>query len=353
VSVQQAPSELLATVVAGHDLSEQSAHALMGELMSGTLEPALIGALLAALRTKGESAAEVAGLVRGMLDAATRLPLDAALADRAVDTCGTGGDGAGTINVSTIAALVVAAAGVPVIKHGNRAASSLSGSADLLEAWGVAIDLGPDAAAGVLAEVGATFLFARRYHPAMRHVAPVRSALGMRTVFNLLGPLSNPAGVRRQVVGVPDARTGELVSGALARLGHTRALVVHGDDGLDELTTTTTSSIWEVRDGDVREWTLDPSTLGIAPAEPEDLRGGDVARNRVLADAIISGEPGPRADLVALNAAAALVVADVAEDLAAGLEFARTVLADGAARDVLDRWVRVSQQALADEAEEA
>jgi anthranilate phosphoribosyltransferase len=352
VSVQQSPGELLAVVVAGQDLSEESAHALMGELMSGALEPALIGALLAALRSKGESAAEVAGLVRGMLDASTRLPLDAALAARAVDTCGTGGDGAGTINVSTIAALVVAAAGVPVVKHGNRAASSLSGSADLLEAWGVAIDLGPDAAAAVLDEVGATFLFARRYHPAMRHVAPVRSALGMRTVFNLLGPLSNPAGVRRQVVGVPDVRTGELVSGTLARLGHTHALVVHGDDGLDELTTTTTSRVWEVRDGDVTEWTLDPATLGIPLASPEDLRGGDVERNRALADAIVGGEQGPRADLVALNAAAALVVADEADDLGAGLEVARTLLATGAARDVLDRWVRVSRAALATESQE-
>jgi len=348
-----APAELLATVVAGDDLSEESAHALMGSLMSGALEPALIGAILAALRTKGESSAEVAGLVRGMVDAATRLPLEETVVARAVDTCGTGGDGAGTINVSTVAALVVAAAGVPVIKHGNRAASSLSGSADLLEAWGVAIDLGPRAAAEVLDEVGATFLFARRYHPAMRHVAPVRSALGMRTVFNLLGPLSNPAGVRRQVVGVPDMHVGELVAGTLARLGHTRAFVVHGDDGLDELTTTTTSRVWEVRDGDVTEWEVDPAALGIAPVTPADLRGGDVARNRELADAIVAGEPGPHADLVALNAAAALVVADVAEDLAAGLTQARTLLADGAARELRDRWVRISQEALAREAEEA
>jgi len=352
VSVPTAPAELLAAVVAGEDLTEESAHALMGELMSGALEPALIGALLAALRAKGESSAEVAGLVRGMIDAATRLPLDATIVARAVDTCGTGGDGAGTINVSTVAALIVAAAGVPVVKHGNRAASSLSGSADLLEAWGIAIDLGPDAAAAVLDEVGATFLFARRYHPAMRHVAPVRSALGMRTVFNLLGPLSNPAGVRRQVVGVPDERVGELVAGTLARLGHTRALVVHGDDGLDELTTTTTSRVWEVRDGDVSEWRVDPRSLGLSPATAEDLRGGDVARNRELADAVVAGEPGPHADLVALNAAAALVVADVAGDLGSGLALARRLLADGAARDVLERWRTVSQEALAREASE-
>jgi anthranilate phosphoribosyltransferase len=352
VSDRPAPAELLAAVVAGDDLTEDAAHGLMGELMSGALEPALIGALLAALRSKGESSAEVAGLVRGMIDAATRLPLDAAIAARAIDTCGTGGDGAGTINVSTVAALVVAAAGVPVVKHGNRAASSLSGSADLLEAWGVAIDLGPASASAVLDEVGATFLFARRYHPAMRHVAPVRTALGMRTVFNLLGPLSNPAGVRRQVVGVPDERVGELVAGTLARLGHTRAFVVHGDDGLDELTTTTTSRVWEVRDGGVTEWRVDPAALGLAPATGDQLRGGDVARNRELADAIVAGEQGPHADLVALNAAAALVVADAVDDLAAGLELARTLLADGAAKDVLDRWVTASQAALAREATE-
>ncbi len=338
-------SQLLGELVAGHDLSEDAAYGLMGALMSGDVDPALIGALLAALRAKGESAAEVAGLVRGMIDAATPLVLDREVAERAVDTCGTGGDGAGTINVSTIAALVVAAAGVPVVKHGNRAASSRAGSADLLEAWGVAIDLGPEGAAAVLGEAGITFLFARRYHPAMRHVAPVRSALGMRTVFNLLGPLSNPARVRRQVVGVPDEDVGGLVAGTLARLGHARALVVHGGDGLDELTTTTTSSVWEVRDGTVERWTLDPSRLALAPATLDDLRGGDVERNRELADAILDGEVGARSDLVALNAAAALLVADVVPDLAAGLEVARMRLADGSARAVRDTWAAASQLA--------
>ena len=338
------PTDLLGELVAGRGLTEQDTRELMGELMSGAVDPALIGALLAAFRAKGESADEVAGLVRGMVDAATPVDLGAALTARAVDTCGTGGDGAGTINVSTVAALVVAAAGVPVVKHGNRAATSRSGSADLLEAWGVAIDLGPESALRVLEDVGVTFLFARRYHPAMRHVAPVRSALGMRTVFNLLGPLSNPARVRRQVVGVPDAASGDLVSGALARLGHTRALVVHGGDGLDELTTTTTSRVWEVREGEVAEWVLDPTELGIAPATIDELQGGDVARNRELADDILAGAVGARSDLVALNAAAALLVADVVPDLAAGLARARDVLAAGAAREVLDRWVEVSQR---------
>jgi anthranilate phosphoribosyltransferase len=182
----------------------------------------------------------------------------------------------------------------------------------------------------------------------MRHVAPVRSALGMRTVFNLLGPLSNPAGVRRQVVGVPDVVTGTLVADALARLGHLRALVVHGADGLDELTTTTTSHVWEVRNGAVREWTLDPRELGIAAATMDELLGGDVERNRELADAVLDGQPGPHSDLVALNAGAALLVADVVDDLAGGLARARGVLADGSAREVRDRWVAASQRAAAE-----
>jgi anthranilate phosphoribosyltransferase len=337
-----APAELLARLVGGDDLDRDAAQGLMAALLSGDVDPALIGALLIALRTKGESADEVAGLVHGMLDAATPFLLAPEVAERAVDTCGTGGDGAGTINVSTIAALVVAAGGVPVVKHGNRAATSRAGSADLLEAWGVAIDLGPVAARAVLDEVGITFLFARRYHPAMRHVAPVRTALGVRTVFNLLGPLSNPARVRRQVIGVPDPRVGALVAGTLARLGHVHALVVHGGDGLDELTTTTTNRVWEVRSGDVVESTVDPLELGLPCASADDLRGGDVARNRVLADEVLAGVRGPRADLVVLNAAASLVVADVVPDLAAGVARAQRLLSDGAPRDLLERWVAVS-----------
>jgi anthranilate phosphoribosyltransferase len=343
--VSAGASAVLDRLLLGEDLDEATAESLMGELMSGALEPAMIAALLVALRAKGESAAEVAGLVRGMIAASTRVALPAGIAARAVDTCGTGGDRAGTINVSTIAALVAAAHGVPIVKHGNRAASSLSGSADLLEAWGVAIELGAEDAAAVLADVGITFLFARAFHPAMRHVAPVRSALGVRTVFNLLGPLSNPAGVQRQVVGVPDERVGTIVAEALARLGHLRALVVHGDDGLDELTTTTTSRVWEVRAGQVEEWRVDPTELGIAPSTLEDLRGGDVARNRALADDILDGSGGPASDLVALNAGAALLVADVVEDLAAGLALARGALADGSARDVRERWIERSQRA--------
>ena len=333
----------LEAVLGGIDLTEDRAAEVMAALMAGDVDPAAVAGLLVALRAKGEAAAEVAGFVRAMTAAATAVTLPPALRDRAVDTCGTGGDGAGTVNVSTVAAVIVAAAGVPVVKHGNRAASSQAGSADLLEAWGIALELGPDAATAVLDEVGATFLFARAYHPAMRHVAPVRTALGVRTVFNVLGPLSNPAGVGRQVVGVADARLAGIVADALVRLGRTRALVVRGDDGLDELTTTTTSTVREVRDGAVTEWVLDPGDLGLARARPEDLRGGDVATNRALADAVLAGREGPVADLVLLNAAAALVVGGAAEDLGAGITLGREVIADGRAVALRDRWVAASQ----------
>jgi len=353
--VNGAPSAavLLDRILAGGGLAEDEASSLMDRIMLGELEPSSLAGLLIALRSKGESADEVAGFVRGMLAAATALPLEAEIAARAVDTCGTGGDGAGTINVSTIAAVVAAAAGVPVVKHGNRAASSRSGSADLLEEWGVAIELGPEAAGQVLDEVGITFLFARRYHPAMRHVAPVRSALGVRTVFNLLGPLSNPARVSRQVIGVPDERIAALVADALVRLGHRHALVVHGDDGLDELTTTTTSLMLEVRDGEIERTRLDPTALGIERARPEDLRGGDVAHSRELADLVLAGAGGPASDLVALNAAAALLVGGRVADLAAGLDLARTVLASGDAARLRDRWVTASRVAQAAEADAA
>jgi len=347
VSSAQGLSARLDALLSGEDLDAPAAESVMDAFMSGETDPVLIAGILMALRAKGESPDELAGLVRGMQRAATPLVLAPDLRARAVDTCGTGGDGAGTINVSTIAALVVAANDVPVIKHGNRAASSQAGSADLLEQWGVTIELPPEQAARVLDEVGITFLFARAYHPAMRHVAPVRSALGVRTVFNLLGPLSSPAGVMRQVIGVPDERLGPLVAETLVRLGHHRALVVRGDDGLDELTTTTTSRVWEVRDGSVSTWQFDPASLGLEPARPEQLRGGDVARNRELADLVLDGGPGPLQDLVALNAAAALLVADAVEDLAQGLVLARRALDDGAARALLARWVERSGQAIA------
>lgn len=334
---------LLEQLLAGDDLDEDTAAQVLAPVMRGEVEPSLVAGLLVALRAKGEAPSEIAGFVRAMLSAAEPLPLPADLGPL-VDTCGTGGDGAGTFNVSTVAALVVAAAGVPVAKHGNRAASGRCGSADLLEAWGVVIDLPPPQAAVTIAELGIGFLYARTFHPAMRHVAPVRAQLGVRTVFNVLGPLSNPAGAAHQVVGVADARLAPVMADALARLGKRHALVFRGDDGLDEVTTTGPSAVWEVRDGAVERYDLDPADLGVPRATLPDLVGGDVDDNVAIADAILAGEPGPPADLVAVNAAAALYAADAVDDLGAGLERARQALTSGAAARLRDAWVARSRE---------
>jgi anthranilate phosphoribosyltransferase len=331
-------SEVLTHLLHGHALDEHRAAEVMGTLMRGEAESAQVAGLLVALRAKGESAAEIAGFVRAMLEEAEPIDLADGLRDRLVDTCGTGGDGADTFNISTVAAVVTAAAGQPVAKHGNRAASSRCGSADLLEAWGIVIELPPPAVARCVEELGIGFLYARSFHPAMRHVAQVRAQLGIRTAFNVLGPLSNPAGAPNQVVGVSDTRLAPVMADALARLGKRHALVFRGDDGLDELTTTGPSHVWEVRDGAVTAWTLDPSDLAIERASLDDLRGGGPEENVVIADAILTGVPGPHADIVALNAAAALFAADAVPDLPTGLERARTVLHSGAARDLRDRW---------------
>ena len=334
---------LLTHLLAGEDLDEDVAAALMGTLMRGDAESSQVAGLLVALRAKGEAAAEIAGFVRAMQAEAVPLELAAPAREALLDIVGTGGDGAGTFNISTVASVVVAAAGVPVAKHGNRAASSRCGSADLLEAWGVAIELPPAAVAASLAELGITFLYARSFHPAMRHVAPVRLQLGIRTVFNVLGPLSNPAQVPFQAVGVADARLAPVMAEALARLGRRHALVFRGEDGLDELTTTGPSQLWEVRDGQVTSTRFDPAELGLAPAQPTDLQGGDVATNVAIADAVLAGAPGPAADIVALNAAAGLLAADAVPDLAAGLTRAREVLASGAASALKERWVETTR----------
>jgi anthranilate phosphoribosyltransferase len=331
---------VLEQLLAGHDLGEEQAAEVLGTIMRGEAEAAQVAGLLLALRAKGEAAAEIAGFVRAMLDAAVPIDLPGPL----LDTCGTGGDGAGTFNISTVAALVVAACGVRVAKHGNRAASGRCGSADLLEAWGVAIELPPAAVARTVTELGIGFLYARTFHPAMRHVAPVRAQLGVRTVFNVLGPLSNPAGAGHQVVGVADARLAPVMADALAALGKRHALVFRGEDGLDEVTTTGPSQVWEVRDGAVTTWRLDPSELGVPRATLSQLAGGGVDENVAIADAILAGRPGPPSDLVAINAAAALYAADAVTDLAAGLERARTALADGSALTLRDRWVARSRE---------
>jgi anthranilate phosphoribosyltransferase len=262
-----------------------------------------------------------------------------------VDVVGTGGDRSHSVNVSTMAALVVAGAGVRVCKHGNRAASSSCGAADLLEALGVALELAPEGVARCVAEAGIGFCFAPRYHPAMRHAIPTRRELGVPTVFNFLGPLANPAGVRRQLVGVSDHRMAEKMAGVLRARGSERALVVWGHDGMDELTTTTTSTVVEVDGESLRTYTLDPAAHGLAVVPAAALRGGDAAHNAGVARAVLGGESGPHRDIVVLNAAAALVAGGAAADLAAGLVVAASAIDDGRAAAALERLVSVSQSA--------
>ncbi|HEY3140794.1 MAG TPA: anthranilate phosphoribosyltransferase, partial [Acidimicrobiales bacterium] len=259
-----------------------------------------------------------------------------------VDVVGTGGDRSHTINVSTLAALVVAGAGGRVCKHGNRAASSATGSADLLEALGVRIDCGPEEVAACVAEAGIGFCFAPRFHPAMRHAGPTRRELGIPTAFNILGPLANPAGVRRYMIGVADGSMAERMVGVLAARGCERALVVHGDDGLDELTISTTSQVIELNEGEITHYVVDPTPLGLHPAPVTALVGGDPETNATLAKRVLAGELGPHRDIVTLNAAAGLVASGLADDLAEGLEAARASIDDGDAAAALDRLVAVS-----------
>jgi anthranilate phosphoribosyltransferase len=337
---------VLSRLAAGDDLSAAEAGAAMMEVLEGNATPAQIAAFVFGLRCKGETVQEMAGLVGAMAAAAERVVVAPELAVRLVDTCGTGGDRSGTINVSTIAALVVSGAGVPVCKHGGRAASSKAGSADVLEALGVVIDLGPAGVAACIEQAGIGFCFAPRFHPAMRHAIPVRRELGVPTAFNFLGPLANPAGVRRQVLGVGDPAMAEKMAGVLAAAGSDHVLVVHGADGLDELSTTGVSTIHEMKAGaDTRPpWTLDPADLGLARARLEDLRGGDAETNASLLKRVLDGEAGAQRDIVVLNAAAGLMVGGAVGDLAAGVALAQEVIDDGRAASCLDRLIRVSNE---------
>lgn len=320
--------EAVGVAVARREVPPALLEAAFGEIMDGGASPVQIAALLVALRTKGETVGEIVSVARALRARAESAPLPD---PRCVDTCGTGGDGAETFNVSTAAAFVVAGAGVPVAKHGNRAASSRAGSADVLEALGVDPDLPVAEGARILKEVGIAFFYARRAHPAMRHVAAVRQELGLRTVMNCLGPLLNPVGARRQLVGVYAADLVVPLAEALGRLGAERALVVHGDDGLDELTTTTTSTTAWLEDGRVVPGRVDPAELGLPRAAPEALRGGDAHRNAEIARAVLAGERGAPRDIVVLNAAAALFAAGAAASIAAGIPLAEQSLDSGAA----------------------
>jgi anthranilate phosphoribosyltransferase len=328
---------ILSALARRESLDAEQASAAMSAIMSGDSTPSQIGAFLLALRTKGETVEEMEGFARSMLSFA--LPVRAP--EPVIDTCGTGGDRAGTFNISTVAALVVAGAGVPVAKHGNRAASSHCGSADLLEELGVRIDLDATGVERCLDEAGIGFMFARTFHPAMAHAAPVRAELRVPTVFNFLGPLTNPARPYAQVVGVSDERMLPLMAEVLARRG-TRAMLFRGVDGLDELTTTDLSTVYDVKDGNVRETHLDPSKVGLGKVKPEDLAGGDASYNADIARRIIDGEPGAQRDVVVLNAGAALQVAGFAETLEEGMATAARAIDDGEAAKTLIRWVEVS-----------
>jgi len=323
----------------GEEVRPSLLEGAFAEIMDGKASEVQIAALLVALRTKGETVGEITAAARLLRARAETAPL---LDPKTVDTCGTGGDGAGTFNISTVAAFVVAGAGVPVAKHGNRAASSRAGSFDLLEALGVHADIAIADAARVLAEVGIAPLFARRAHPAMRFVAPVREKLGIRTMMNCMGPLLNPLGARRQLVGVYAASLVETLARVLRELGAERALVVHGDDGLDEITTTARSQAALLSSGTLTTLTIDPEALGIERVAPPALAGGDATENAQIARAILSGEPGPKRDIVVLNAAAALFVAEAAADLGAGIELARQSIDSGAASARLEHLIRAT-----------
>ena len=329
---------LLLRLTRGESLTADEAAEAMRQMMAGEVTPGQIGGFLMALRTKGETVDELDGFARTMLSFAR--PVEAP--DPVIDTCGTGGDRSGTFNISTLSAIVVAGSGVPVAKHGNRAASSHCGSADLLEALGVRIDLEADGVERCLADAGIGFMFAPQFHPAMGHVGPVRRELRVPTVFNFLGPLTNPARPHAQVVGVSDERMLPLMAEVLARRG-VRAKLFRGEDGIDELTTTGISTVYDVKDGTVRETHLDPATYGLAPAKPADLAGGDAEASAAIARAILDGEPGPRRDVVLLNAGAALEVAGFAADLREGMATAARAIDEGGARATLARWVEVSQ----------
>ena len=339
---------VLARLVGGGDLSGDEAGLALGEVLAGAASAAQLAAFVTALRIKGETVEEMAGMVRAMLAHGEAL----AVTGEVVDTCGTGGDRSRSINISTIAAFVVAGAGARVCKHGGRAASSAAGSADVLEALGVAIDLGPAGVARCIEEAGMGFCFAPRFHPAMRHAIPVRRELGVPTVFNFLGPLANPARPRYQVVGVSDPAMAEKMLGVLVANGARRAMVVHGDDGLDELTTTGPSRVLEAvvtgEGPEIRSGTVDPGALGIGPARLEDLRGGDAGENAEVVRRVLGGEHGPHRDIALLNAAAALVVCGMAAGLPEGLEVAARSVDEGRAAGVLEGLVRASQEAAVD-----
>ena len=329
-----------------HHLTADEARSAMATILAGDATPAQLIGFVVALRAKGESAEELSGLLDAVLAAATLGPLEPLLRDRAVDIVGTGGDRSHSINVSTMAAIVTAAAGVPVCKHGARAASSRCGTADVLEALGVAVELAPEGVRDCIERAGIGFCFAPRFHPAFRFAAPSRREIGIPTVFNLLGPMANPGRVRRQVIGVADEAFAERMLQSLRTHGSTHAWVVHGS-GLDELTTTGISKVLALRGDDVRSFEVDASEFGLQRVPVEALTGGGPADNATVVERVFAGEIGPHRDIVVLNAGAALVVAEVCDDLGEAIELARATIDTGAASATLAEFVTESQQAAA------
>ena len=333
--------DVIALTAAGHALSADQAKHAFDIMMSGDATPSQMGGLLMALRVRGETVDEITGGVMAMRAKMTHIKAP----DDAIDTCGTGGDASGTYNVSTAAGLVVAASGVTVAKHGNRALSSKAGSADVLTALGVNIETTPETVERCIADVGIGFMMAPRHHGAMRHVGGTRVELGTRTIFNLLGPLSNPAGTRRQLIGVFAKEWIRPLAEVLGRLGSERAWVVHGADGLDEITTTATTYVAELKDGGVETFEISPELAGLPFARPEELKGGDAKHNASALTAVLNGKPSAFRDIVLLNAAAALLVAEKAKDLRMGIAMAAEAIDSGAAKAVLERLIAATNQA--------
>jgi anthranilate phosphoribosyltransferase len=332
---------LIEKLVRHEDLTADEASAAMEEVMAGRATPAALGGLLSALVMKGERPAEIVGFARTMRAHSVRL---SAPVDEVFDTCGTGGDRSGTFNISSAAAVVVAACGVTVAKHGNRSVSSRCGSADVFEQLGVNVAAPPALVERTLHHAGIAFFFAPTFHPSMKHAAPTRRELGIRTAFNLLGPLTNPAGATRQIVGVPKSELTELLARALLLLGSARAWVVHGADGIDEISTTGYTKVSECRDGAVHTFHVHPADFGLPKASLADLQGGDAERNASIVRAVLAGERGPARDIVLLNAGAALLVAGRTETVADGIRRAAAAVDSGTARATLDRMARISAE---------
>ena len=326
-------------LVDGESLSADQATAAMNEIMTGEATSAQVGSFLTALRIKGETVDEITGMARVMREKSLHVSVEGDV----VDTCGTGGDGSGSFNISTTAAFVVAGAGVAVAKHGNRAMSGSTGSADVLEALGVKIALSPESVARCLNDVGFGFMFAQGYHPSMRFAAGPRREIGIRTVFNILGPLTNPAGADRQVIGVADPSMADRMARVLGQLGSRKALVVHGSDGMDEITITGPSTVWQLENGEVTEFEVTPGDLGVSVSSADSIRAASAEHSAQIVRSVLAGGSGPARDVVLLNAAAALVATDRSESLAAGVELAARSIDSGDAQAKLDAVVELSQ----------